>query len=123
MIFTLKTTALLPIIYLQTIIIVIFSDENVDINMIYLFSWSQLFKFDLNIYEFSWINKMDKWANESTKLLNIHLYWQTTIVNYKYFIFILIIIAAWLLLKALLLKIESIKSWANRLSKVVLIRY
>ena len=90
--FKLKNLSLLPISYSQTILIFLCSDENLNQNTLLYISWVQWTKLNFGFIYTLKVRSFLHCEIESEKLLNSHMYCQSTLQNYAFVIFIVLVL-------------------------------
>ena len=89
--FKLKHLSLLPISYSQTILIFLCSDENLNQNILSYINWIQWTKLNFGFIFTPKIRSFLHCNIASEKLLNSHMHCQSTLQNYVFVIFIILI--------------------------------
>ena len=99
---------LYPIMYIQIIIILLFSDSKASRDIRDYFEWMQIYKLDFRFLNniFNIQNNEIWYISDSEKLKAIHLYWRGFTVNFIYLILMLIVLV---LVKIILSHTE--KTW------------
>ena len=63
-----------PVIYIQSLIMLVFSTECIGDDWKEYFSWIQYFKFDFGFFNSFWLNKILKCSHSSGRYANIGFY-------------------------------------------------
>ena len=99
---------LMPVVYIQTIMILVFSCNVVDKNWTKYLSWVQYFKFDFGFINFKYFSKLDYWTKSHAQLYNSKLFCEETLFNY---ISLLILIFTIITIK----KFTKYLKWVNNI--------
>ena len=99
-----------PVVYIQTIMMLVLSSKVVDKNWIEYLSFVQYFKFDFGFINLKHFSKLDYWTKSNTQLFYLKLFCEETLFNY-------------LNLLILIFTIIIIKKFANYLKWVTKIIY
>ena len=120
----LKRMSILPLKYIQIILIFLLSTEKVDREVIDLTSLLSIFSFNFEFLSLNSLNKLLLCHNDSKKMQNLHFNWASTLINYKWAIAILIIgIIANICIRLLFRNIIWINNFISKAQEINFIRY